>query len=211
MLKIVLTFHNCDIFSFPRLKAIGRALDNDGLPANVVYSMLDGFSRASNTRFKELCITLRSLHSSSMHNAMIGRMTAKQLCFLILGDLETNFNDQTAGKKWNFGHEGAAFRATYNTYLQSNVAGMVPYKEWIEKRKCFNCGETGHIAPNCPKPPNERNQKMYGGRGRGASQGRGRGRGASDGGRGRGRDRYGSRGRGKHTVPNALIKHLQLH
>ena len=122
-------------FACSCLKAIVRALDNNGLPANVVYSLLDGFSHASNTRFKELCITLTSLHSSSMHNAMIGRMTAKQLCFLVLGDLETNFNDQTAGKKWNFGHDGATFRASYNIYLQSNVAGMVPYNEWIKKER----------------------------------------------------------------------------
>ena len=81
---------------------------------------------------------------------MIGRMTTKQLCFLILSDLETNFNDQTAGKKWNFGQDGATFRASYNIYLQSNVAGTIPYKEWIEKRECHNCGELGHIARNCP-------------------------------------------------------------
>ena len=109
-----------------RLKAIVRALDNDGLPANVVHNWLNGFSHASSTQFKELCITLRSLHSSSMDNEIIGRMGKKQQCFLIFNDLETNFNDQTTGKKWNFGHDGAAFRASYNLYLRTNVAGRVP-------------------------------------------------------------------------------------
>ena len=130
--------HTCDIrnidgenigIAYSRLKVVIRALDNDGLPANAVNSLLSGLSHASNTQFKEPCITLRSLCSSSMHNVMIGRMTTKQLCFLIFNDLETNFNDQTAGKKWNFGHDGATFRASYNLYLQTNVAGKVHYEE----------------------------------------------------------------------------------
>ena len=140
-----------------RLRAVIRALDTEGLPANVVNSLLKGFSHASNAQFTELCVTLRSLHSSSMHKTMIGAMNKKAQCFLILKDLEVNFNDQTAGKKWNFTHDGAAFRASYNTYLQVNAAeGRVPYKEWIETCTCNNCGEIRHLLQNCTKPQRER-------------------------------------------------------
>ncbi|XP_020266984.1 uncharacterized protein LOC109842530 [Asparagus officinalis] len=41
-----------------------------------------------------------------------------------------------------------------------------------ETRKCFNCGEIGHLRQMCPKPPRERN---WGERGQAGGRGRGRG------------------------------------
>ena len=38
----------------------------------------------------------------------------------------------------------------------------------VENRKCFNCGESGHLICGCPKP-----LKPYSGRGRGTSRGGG--------------------------------------
>ncbi|KAJ4737614.1 Transposon Ty1-H Gag-Pol polyprotein [Rhynchospora pubera] len=62
------------------------------------------------------------------------------------------------------------------TVSNSSMAGVQG-----ETRKCYNCGEVGHLRTACPKPLKERD---FGGRGQSGGRGRGRGRGGRRGGRG---------------------------
>lgn len=54
--------------------------------------------------------------------------------------------------------------------IRSALAASNPSQ--VETRKCFNCGEVGHLSRACPKPPKERE---FGRRGQFSGRGRGRG------------------------------------
>lgn len=40
-----------------------------------------------------------------------------------------------------------------------------------DRRRCYNCGEYGHISARCPKPPADNGGRQYGGKGRGRMKG----------------------------------------
>lgn len=68
--------------------------------------------------------------------------------------------------------------------LQTGAGGLPGMRsgnigEQRETRKCYNCGEVGHLSKVCPRPLKERETV-----GRGQSGGHGRGRGGQRGGRG---------------------------
>ena len=52
----------------------------------------------------------------------------------------TRLNDKINKKGFNFDPKRRMFR---------------PWGD-VKNKNCYNCGEKGHIAPNCPKPTRER-------------------------------------------------------
>jgi hypothetical protein len=80
------------------------------------------------------------------------------------------------GKK-SHADEISALKGTINT-LQQKVNGLNKSKGNQEngggnERKCFNCGQTGHIKQNCPNSSNNGNSNNSGSDSNGSSQGSG--------------------------------------
>ena len=164
-------------------KAVIRALDGFGLPANALRCILDGFAHASNESFKQLCTTLSTMNRSNIMQGMQPNLTVKQKCFLVLKDLESTYIDLSTGHKWDgVSHSNAAFvtqlmdEDSYEAYAMAARENKIPFEEWVKTINCHSCGKKGHITPNCP------DKKQFAGRGGG-------GRSGDSGGRGRGNQR----------------------
>ena len=172
-------------------KAVIRALDGFGLPANALRCILDGFAHASNESFKQLCTTLSTMNRSNIMQGMQPNLTVKQKCFMVLKDLESTYIDLSTGHKWDgVGHSNTAFVAqlgdedSYEAYAMAAREHKIPWDEWVKDVTCHGCGKKGHIKPHCPDRKGRNNDRVHGvgrGRGRGDQDGRGRGRGGQDG------------------------------
>ena len=175
-------------------RAVIRALDDFGLPANTLRCILDGFSNATNDKFKQLCTTLSTMNRSVLMQNFHVTQSIKQKCFAVLKDLETTYIDLSTADKWtDVSHNTSAFVTEINTREQGYAMAarhQVPFEEWVKDRECHACGKKGHIKPDCPDaPPSDKGSPYRDRRGGGGGRGRGGG--------GRGRDSNDYRGRGR--------------
>ena len=127
-----------------------------GLPANVLSNLLKGFGHANNQDFKQLCNTQLSV--TKFMPAEVGK-SKKQQIFRALSILDTEFIDLSTGSKWTgVGHSGTAFKANFQAFT-SRIDQTQSYKQWVEKRDCYICGEEGHLARNCPHKDRQRQKR----------------------------------------------------
>ena len=124
-----------------RCKAVIRALDGHGLPANALTNLLNGFSHASCEPFAQLCQTLLSMNSTALVQSVQSKLSMKKKIFNTLQDLENKYVEIHTKNKWaGVSHDGAAFAARNH----------VPFDVWVKDKKCDACGEIGHIQKDCP-------------------------------------------------------------
>ena len=127
-----------------RCKAVIRALDGHGLPANALTNFLNGFSRASCEPFARLCQTLLSMNSTGLGQSVQSKLSVKKKIFNAFKDLENKYIELHTKNEWTgTSHDGAAFAARNH----------VPFDVWVKDKICDNCGEKGHIKKDCPNPP----------------------------------------------------------
>ena len=72
-------------------RAVIRALDEHGLPKNMVRNLLNGFAFASNEEFRQQCATLSAVHRSSYLIFGMDSKNPKKVAFAIMKDLESTF------------------------------------------------------------------------------------------------------------------------
>ena len=168
-------------------RAVIRALESFGLPANALRCLLDGFAHASNETFKQLCMTLSTMNRSVLMRNQFVDKSVKQKCFDVLKDLEATYIDLSTGHKWNgAGDNGSAFLTQYADETAEAHAlaarNLIPFDEWVKTAECRICKKKGHIAPKCPDRDTTRgngrqNDQRGGGNNDRRSDGNQRGRG----------------------------------
>jgi hypothetical protein len=142
-----------------QIRAVVRALQDFGLPLNMLKLILDGFAKASNAPFGTLCTNLSTITRSTVLASQLAGDDPKKQLFSILKDLEQNYRDSLTIHKWEgVGHDGATFRAQLtNDSLQAFAARHgKDFDEWVKNIDCHNCGEKGHIGRDCTKPKKSR-------------------------------------------------------
>ena len=83
--------------------------------------------------------------------------------FSVLRDLEVKYLELLGAKEWDgIGHDASAFKAGLSKDVQdsydearalavSRGERVLPFSEWVKTATCHQCGEIGHIKPQCPK------------------------------------------------------------
>ena len=143
------------------IRAVIRALDFHGLPANALKSILSGFSKASTAEFRQLCDQMATMHRSTVLQSGQSPMSLKKKVFLVLKDLVVMYTELSTNHTWRgVGHDGAKFR---EQRITSSLDALTGRRESLNamaargeqpsrsKVKCYGCGEFGHIERDCPK------------------------------------------------------------
>lgn len=157
-----------------RIKAVARSIGVDNLPSDIIHRVLEGFSHASTPMFQSFCATQEALITSSLiRDRLRNKQTLYKMLVDILTDLEVRYTDLRSGQRWlGHGHGNSAVDSAfvmgtahdyhhteetsdddddYAVYL--NRVGRkeaVPFNVWVRDKKCHNCGEVGHVRPQCP-------------------------------------------------------------
>ena len=157
-----------------RIKAVARSIGVDNLPSDIIHRVLEGFSHASTPMFQSFCATQEALITSSLiRDRLRNKQTLYKMLVDILTDLEVRYADLRSGQRWlGHGHgnsavDSAFVTATAHDYHRTeetsdddddyavylNRVGRkeaVPFNVWVRDKKCHNCGEVGHVRPQCP-------------------------------------------------------------
>ncbi len=70
------------------LKAVARALGNNDLPKNIVWTILEGFSKSSTDTFNDVCKSKIAMRSDSMYQMLLKNSNLHNQLFETLNDLE---------------------------------------------------------------------------------------------------------------------------
>ena len=85
-------------------------MDDFGLPVNALHYISDGFVHALNEIFKQLCVTLSTMHRSVLMQHVHTNQSVKQKCLSVLKDLENTYIELSTGHNWTgVGHKSSVF------------------------------------------------------------------------------------------------------
>jgi hypothetical protein len=142
------------------LKAVAQALGDKCLLTNTICKVLKGFTKSSTDSFNAFCESQIALRSGSFYCNLMQSTSLQQQLHNVLKNLEATYFNLVEGKLWvgvTASPCGSSFMAgTTNNDEIAQACAMaatknLPWDEWVKKyAKCHQCGEQGHIHPNCP-------------------------------------------------------------
>ncbi len=159
------------------IKAVACSLGTNRLPLDIIHRVLEGFARVSTPEFQNLCHSQESMLSSTLIQRNLRSISLYSQLISILTDLENKFIDLCNGRRWlGLGHNSemnntlvftvhATTESSINdddfaVYVAKHGRHALPFNVWVKDKVCHNCGELGHIKPNCPHPPQDTAQKQ---------------------------------------------------
>lgn len=130
-----------------RIRSVCRYLRDD-IPSNAVACLLDGFSHAENSDFKQLCATQNSLFNLSSYRDTVKNVPLTRQINSLCTDLERLYKTKLSARAWNgVGREGKSvfLSAPASTDTSTSLQSSSPSNGMGDRSR--RPGGRGHPSP----------------------------------------------------------------